>query len=72
MDNKDAPMTYKEAVKYMKKHGVLTIADRLNLESKTDYDSPMSIDREYVQAEAIINEHKSTKFINMKFIRPSK
>jgi hypothetical protein len=65
MGNKDAPMTYKEAVKYIAKQGFFTIADRLNLESKADYDSPMSIDRKYV--EAIINEHTVQEFLNIKF-----
>jgi len=67
MGNKDAPMTYEEAVKYIAKQGFFTIADRLNLESKADYDSPMSIDRKYVEAEAIINEHTVQEFLNIKF-----
>jgi hypothetical protein len=67
MDNKDAPMTYKEAVKYIAKHGSFTTEDRLNLESKTDYDSPMKIDSKYVEAEAIIREHTFQEFLNMKF-----
>lgn len=72
-DNKSSSMTYGEAVEYMKKHGIITKVDILNLESKCDYDAPpifSAIDRRYLEAQNIIKEHKIQEFLSYKFKLP--
>jgi len=69
MSTSNSFMTYEEAVKYMEKHGVITRADIINLESKCDYDAPpifSAIDRRYLEAQKVINEHKVQEFLNQK------
>lgn len=73
MDNKATSMTYEEAVEYMKEHGIITRTDILNLESKCDYDSPpifSAIDRRYLEAQKVINEHKIQEFLSYNFKLP--
>ena len=73
MKNENSSMTYKEAVEYMKKHGIITKTDMLNLESKCDYDAPpifSAIDRRYLEAQKVIKEHKVQEFLNYKFKFP--
>ena len=70
MSKSENSMSYEEAVKYMKGHGVITRTDVLNLESKCDGDSPpifSSIDRRYLEAQAVIDEHKVQEFLNREF-----
>ena len=72
-EKNNSSMTYEEAIEYMKEHGIITRTDRLNLESKCDWDSPpifSAIDRRYAEAQAVINEHKVQEFLNYDFKLP--
>jgi hypothetical protein len=65
-DNKTTSMTYKEAVKYMEQHGILTKVDRINLESQCAWDKPskLSLSKKDIEAQEVVREHRIQEFLD--------